>query len=271
VSDFLTNLATRTLCPATLAPRARLRFEPPGPEPLDLDLEDPAPRAVAARSTGADEIVRPATRPEADAAPRTEPAKRGAPVAQADLAAAAPHRPELPAASEIEAGPAAARLPPASPADGPPSTIESADEVRPGHDPHPKPAVDPVAANPAPRAVSLRRVMKPEPGEPGTAPSPRLPHRYEVQPPEVTRQATDRPDSRPPTSPREPARPVRRRPYGQPAPAASADGERGDHVVQVSIGRIEVRAVAPTAPPAAGRRGAPMTIEEYIAKRRDRR
>jgi hypothetical protein len=58
---------------------------------------------------------------------------------------------------------------------------------------------------------------------------------------------------------------------GAEAGAAEAATEGGEPVVQVSIGRIEVRAVAPAAPPAPPRRSGAMTIEEYTAKRLGRR
>ncbi len=108
--------------------------------------------------------------------------------------------------------------------------------------------------------------MPPERAEAGRVPNPNLPHRNDVQPPEVQREETARPRNRQPIpTPREASS---RRPLGRPAPT---DGEHSEHTVQVSIGRIEVRAVAPVVSPAAARRGGPMTIEEYIAKRRERR
>jgi hypothetical protein len=181
----------------------------------------------------------------------------------------------LPAASEIEAEPVAARVPAASPRAGvPPPSIESPDlgDMPASPSPVPKSAVDPVAETSITRAVDRSRIIPSGRADADRVPNSVLPHRYDIQPPAVRRQETERPRSRQATpTPQESARASLRRPLGRPAPASPADGEHGEHVVQVSIGRIEVRAVAPAVPPAAARRGGPMTIEEYIAKRRERR
>jgi hypothetical protein len=181
----------------------------------------------------------------------------------------------LPAASEIEAEPVRAHVPADSPEPGgplPPS-VESPDpgDTQASRTSVPKPPVERIADVTVARVVGRGGVATSERAEADRVPRSDRPHRYDTRPPEVVRAETERPRPGHPIPPREPARATPRRPLGHRAPVSSLDGADGEHLVQGSIGRIEVRAVAPAAPPAAPRRGGAMTIEEYIAKRRERR
>jgi hypothetical protein len=94
----------------------------------------------------------------------------------------------------------------------------------------------------------------------------------------ATRDDTTRLD----TARAEPGAPGRRRAGGGREPSTSARLADRAHaaatpaitdetVVHVSIGRIEVRAPAPAAAPPAPKRGTAMSIDDYMARRKDRR
>ncbi len=295
MSSFFSSLISRSLAPeAQIAPRPVARFEPAGPalppdSPAELEeqhvfqtaarprqeaparastapesrADAPAGDAAAAQPAGLPAVARVPAPPE----PRP-PAERQAPreavslVAEA-VAVARPAQGSVPPPSTAAAPPAAllqtVDLPPraARPADARPV---SAREHRP-HDSglaHVQPAAraqaQPTQEWPAPPLAGQRA-----PAVPAVAP----------RPPEAARPAQHPDAARP-----EPLRPA---PLIQPeiAPARPRDAaprqeaEPGPApVIQVTIGRIEVRAApAPTRPERPRAAPAAMTLDEYLRKR----
>ncbi len=262
MSDFLTNLAARTLGAPTLRPRLRSRFEP-APATGDIALES-APQRLSsgrvARVDGSAELPRGMT---VDAVPSMQQAThqrqpslvpsdtkqpvaddRTAPPASADIAV----HPPQPAAPPERRKVAAATTPISSSRSMPPPArvlSESITESR----------IESI--------VETREIIVREPATPGaasTTPPPAQPrHRYDEQPPHIERTMVTREMHFANAAPRSSRAPQSR----MEIPAQS------EPVIQVSIGRVEVRAVAP--PPAAKSnrtpRAAAMTIDDYAARR----
>jgi hypothetical protein len=114
-------------------------------------------------------------------------------------------------------------------------------------------------------ARTTERTAEPEP-------QPRLPHRFDAQPPRVITQERR-------NTIRE--RDIERRDrvirttidrnamrMTAPPPEARTETAASEPVVHVSIGRVEVRAIAQTAPQRAGTRKPAMTIDDYVARRK---
>ena len=277
MTDFLTNLAARTIGATPLRPRLRMRFEPA--EAPSLPEPDPA----AASDEGETVIA-----PTADPPPAVEPA----PWVTEHRHVAAPARVE-PERREPSPARVAAALP---------DTLWiAADEELPvgrgligdarvTDEPiRPDPVVrrEPVLIDEAvARAVvplgdrdAVRRSDDPVTGERvplETAPPKRAaPHRYDERPPRPAERGVEdevaaeefRPTLAPARS--RPRSTVQRTP-AQPRPVADTDAPSAEPVVHVSIGRVEVRAVTPAAPRAPARRNPAMTIDEYVSKRRGR-
>jgi hypothetical protein len=239
MTDFFGNLAARTLAEPTLRPRTRGRFEPEGPEllPAPPEAEGEAAPAAAPDVEQRPGVERVSALPRPSSpAPRDEEPLRGP---RAGVPAATPRRP-----------PAVARPEPAAASEAEPPAPPRAEERRRG-----APRVDGALphrfAHEAPRIRGSRR--------PGPEPRSERPSPSSREAPAATPAGVEAPA------------------WGR-APAAhtTPEAQRGKTeaaapVVQVSIGRVEVRA---TAAPGPARRPAtrprPLSIEDY-ADRRDAR
>jgi hypothetical protein len=252
VSDFLSNLAARTLGPATLAPRIRLRFEPLAP-PEEADPDHPVALVRTEPAESHAEAVPPNAKEGIEAQEHASPQT----MVQPPTALLPVRELRLPRAPADKADPMAPAPPPVhSPDLAPPPPVSPAPAQHPMSAPTlPEPSAEPVVGVPLPRVEERSERPSAERAQGDRRPKPRPRHRYDL--------------GWPAAAPREAARAPVRRSVARPAPAVPAEEE--ERVVQVSIGRIEVRAVGPTSQPAAARSSGAMTIEEYIAKRRDRR
>jgi hypothetical protein len=104
------------------------------------------------------------------------------------------------------------------------------------------------------------------------------PHRYDEQAPRIEPVAPAYEEERSETTldrraPARPANAARQRTafFSMPAESGTPAAPEREAAVQVSIGRIEVRAVRPAAPPRTAERANPiMTIDEYMARRKGR-
>jgi hypothetical protein len=239
MSDFLSNLAARTIAAPSLRPRTRMRFEPEPSEEMGAPQVLDAPRVPAAAKAEA-----PAAEPSRPVVAR----EANVPV----------QRVEPPPATErvVERTTAAPPAPPREhvvervvPRAGETVVVERVHET--------------TIETTAPQTVE-RAVARDEPSAPRR-------HRYDEQPPRVDESVPTKTD-RHEASPRE--RVITRRETNrqriekqlesrvtEPAPNA-------EPVVHVTIGRVEVRAVTQPAPqrPAA-QRSPVMTIDDYVAKR----
>jgi WAS/WASL-interacting protein len=262
VSDFLTNLTARTIAAPSLRPRSRMRFEPAAAEPMAILPDVAHDEAPDARAPPALPPLKPPTHQPAPSATHTErePPASPAPALQAEAGepqqyAAPPatadrtDQPQIipePAAPPRIVGPAAA-----APEQAAQTTVERVIEAR---------AVPPI------KRITINAETPPE-----------RPHRYDEQAPHIEPVAPAHEERRSETAsdrrapPQQPAATARPRTALFPMPPEStpAASER-EAVVQVSIGRIEVRAVRPAAPPRTERANPIMTIEEYMARRKGR-
>lgn len=233
MSDFLTNLAARALGAPTLRPRTRSRFEPePDASPwLAASSQDSA----VGRGTAS---PGPPVRSGATLTPQSERRLAGT----RDPATAPRLRPR--ASSEETPAHEVAKLmaPPRELRIENVATQEIRSErVIEKHDTTVRVEV------PATRDADI---------EPPRASEPR--HRYDEQPPRIEKR--ERRETPSPITVRD-ARPAPPRSQGEPAAAS-------EPVIHVSIGRVEVRAVTPPpAPQRARARNAPMTVEDYAARK----
>ncbi len=261
MSDFLTNLAARALGAPTLRPRTRSRFEPePGASSW---IEAPADPVIERAAEAAHE---PASRPAAEPATRSVPERP------------APRRPDHPSRSpralENDLAPSPRQRGETRSAEAAPPLLKT--EVLPHHSTTiAKHTEHHTTERVVERAIehhdhTVVRVERETPSRPVVEPaserpedSPATPrpddspprHRYDEQPPRIER---ERREALPGREPR-------------PAPPSSARIEAAavpEPTIHVSIGRVEVRAAAPAATPQRTRtRNAPMTIEDYAARR----
>jgi hypothetical protein len=280
VSDFLTNLAARTLAAPTLRPRTRMRYEPdaealPPPPVADAVLHETrdvkelgAPmQSPDAQSTVAELVRVPHRTARVEAAAGTEMQRdwhslrleRPEAPGHATPASETPTLPDRVPAARNPREPMRAREPPAAQRD-----IIGVEErgVAAERD---------VEFTELPIARQITVAASPTKEEPLRD----KPHRYDEVPPLALEEAGGRQEQPPIIEVREPV--VRR----SPPPARTlrahtrmeADSVTAaqEPVVHVSIGRIEVRAVTPPAARAPAPRRSPiMTIEEYVAKRKGR-
>jgi hypothetical protein len=234
MTDYLEHLAARALGLADVVrPRLIGLFEP----------LDPSDTVVAAEPFEVQEIERPSGRamppdPRSERQP-SEP-ERAAPPAET---AAPPRESDSPAvtAADVETPPArqAAAVPAPSPASSTPG--------RPPSWPGPRPPA--ISQDPPTVAASPRRTAG---GPPRSAPQSRLELPSPPRPPSALA---------PPNGP-EPRR--GERDASSPAPTAPT--------IRVTIGRVDVRALAQPAPrPAAPRRASAIALNEYLKQRRERR
>jgi hypothetical protein len=268
MSGFWRHLAERSLGHAeAVRPRLTGRFEPPPgvQRPVEETLEVEAARPAAAQPEPAPRRE-PAT-PARAQVPATAPAEESAARPQPPSAEGGPH-PALPAEQYGERVEPVVRPAP----------------VAPVAEPGPRPALRHeddrlLEAKPRPAATQAPAVRtEPPDTRPAAEPVAPASQREPVsEPPQAARSAAIQPVIRP-VERAAPATPERtERPAGEQAPAAP--GPRVDQPaagtppsipsVQVSIGRVEVRAVfAPPAPPPARGRPAPvMSLDEYLKSR----
>jgi hypothetical protein len=277
MSDFLTNLVARTVGAPSLRPRVRSRFEPPAaadPPALVARLEQSSPAATGvlasvsdtvpgptrARMTQQDLSVDPPRRTATDAplALRSEPQRgasreSGEPESpEGDHGSAPPlttvaRPPVQPEAPEQRRTPAAA---------APPHVLSQARNViAPA-----RPLTESVIET---REIVVRETATPATTHPQSPQPPALPrHRHDERPPRI---------ELPVPGPETRFVHAERRSPGVPhsRPEAPAPSEP---VIQVSIGRVEVRAVTPQPAAKQGRAPRPgaMTIDDYAARRNAR-
>lgn len=252
MSDFLTHLVARTIAQPALRPRTQSRFEPPSLE------EAPLVWPVTAKSVAAPETAD-ATSP-AEASMREPEPEQEMPRATRQPVPNAVH-PEQPKSATpaverevIPSEPKVVHVPRVS--------TRVVREVE--HD------VERVLeTNERVVAVPRDRVVE---SEPRTIVKTIRPHRFEHEPPRVVleRQQRERQQGEAIHHQREirtlidrPSRLIRDRAA---SPAAASPPEP---VIEVSIGRIEVRAVSSSAPQRQQPpRNAAMTIDDYVAKRK---
>jgi hypothetical protein len=271
VSDFLTNLAARTIATPSLRPRSRMRFEPAAAEPM-VTLPDLAhDEAPAAPTAPALPRGNPPVRQPAAFAPRTEREPPAAPTA--------PMQAEVVAPLQYDAAP--------------PAAADTADEPQPIREPARPPRIVNVPTTAPERIVELpaqaAETIVERVTETRAVPSIKRiaidaetpaerPHRYDEQEPRIEsvapayeeERSETAPDRSTPSRPSTAARP-RNAFFPMPAESSTPAAPEREAVVQVSIGRIEVRAVRPTAAPRAAERANPiMTINEYMARRKGR-
>ena len=237
MSDYLTRLVERSLgVGEVVSPRLQSLFEPrdavAGPalvdEPIEVREERLAPASEhAPRSDGEPAAPSPSAKESTTASPR--------------------RRTEPPHDVVVE------RESPAEPGSPPPAVEFAVSERE-------------VLA----RAESPVPTLRPQDDQSGERPSPEPPRRRTVvvrerqHPPQSEPAARERRRDRVPTGPDEvrlPSPPALQPP---PVPAQAAPTE--PPVVRVTIGRVEVRAVLPPAPPerATPRRAPRMTLDEYL-------
>jgi len=262
MSDFLTNLAARALGAPTLRPRTRSRFDPePETSPwIEAPAEPVAEqRAAQKESTSRRVDEPPSTAPLVDSKTRrlddspppprreTEPPPRIEPREVWSAEAAPP-------LSNLRANRKAEALPPHSTTVATHTehhTTERVVERRVEHHDHTTVRVEPTSL----RVDESTRERLLDDSETRRLEDSTPRHRYDEQPPRIER---ERREAMPALEPR-PATPQRPRIE---APAAP------EPTIHVSIGRVEVRAAAPAATPQRTRtRNAPMTLEDYAARR----
>jgi hypothetical protein len=301
MSDFLSNLAARTIAAPSLRPRTRMRFEPGGANgvaepaladaspavPMPREQTSAAPEPSAKQEPPArTKIARPAVR-VASSPNEPPPREERRPTAAAESS----HR-ETGVTREAAAPPATERerlvvheVP----------LVETHVETRVVREPAVETRIVRERA-PAERIVEQQvertheRILETREGPETervvreTVTQKERPHRHDERPPRMLREETvrDRETRVERVQPREIVRGrdvVRRDSMQQPQRAErrrEADGRgtpaaQSEPVVHVSIGRVEVRAVAPAAaPPRAQRRSPVMTIDDYVAKRKER-
>jgi hypothetical protein len=259
MSDFLTNLAARALGAPTLRPRLRSRFEP-APATGGITLESAPPTLSPGGVARVDASAEPPRTMTVDVPPHLQQATHQrqpslVPIetkqsleddhTASPVSAVAIHPPQ-------PAAPAQRRTPAGST-----TTISSITS------PPARALSEPITESPTESIIETREIIIREPAAPGPAsatPPPAQPrHRYDEQPPRIERTVVSRELHFASSAPR-PARGMQSR---MDVPAQS------EPVIQVSIGRVEVRAITP--PPAAKSnrtpRAAAMTIDDYAARR----
>jgi hypothetical protein len=260
MSDFLTNLAARSLSAPTLRPRTRAIFEPevnaspwatlPSSHVAERGAEAPAPQAT--RRSIAPPVPEHADGREQETQP-TRPAQRSP-----DHDEPAPER--RPQTAVFESQPHDGALPSYAPPELRIERVETHHETSTAS--HTRQTTEILTERVLDRAREQHdttvRIETPRPADANTTPDPMAPrHRNDEQPPRIAREA------RQPSAmfiPREP-RPSPRQTTPGPSPSS-------EPVIHVSIGRVEVRAVVPAPTPQRSRaRNAPMTVEDYAARR----
>jgi hypothetical protein len=307
MSDYLTNLVARSLAPsAGVLPRLPTAFEPspetalPGedePPPLEVvEIKEASHRSAAPDRAPEATTMTPRAFPPSAGADDPNPPASGTPVARSAAAPLRPSDEETPppaAASELQRGPVAPSItaaraiePRSAPVDSPalapavkPARALSQDEVL-QESPAPAPSVaapSPMRQPVAPRLEpSMQQAPTVPPEVPAAAPPPVTPThaRPAAEQPEVVvplRMSEARPAPvKPVVARHEPALESAEEPP-QVARAAPAVPEalKAGPTIQVTIGRVEVRAKLPpaTPPDRPRRQPAVMSLEEYLRRR----
>lgn len=267
MTDFLRNLAARTLAAPTLRPRGRLRFEPSPEETPLFEVVDSMPDRTSRAS-------QPPDPPAADQIDASFEATRSSAAPAAGRSPVAADDPPPAAATPLLAEQSSW-----SDRQVPVSWLVHAQDFTGAESPvvSPRPnAADATKSTAATVATVVQRLARQRSdhivrsAEIETAPRPALHHRYDEQPPrigatreEITRAETDGTSAGPRAS-------ASRRAVSLAVAASSAAEEP---IVQVTIGRVEVRASVSNVPRASRSSPAttPMSIDDYIARRKDRR
>lgn len=260
MSDFLTNLAARLLAAPTLRPRTLSRFESepnaspwatPSPEVAERDAEPAAPhttrRAVATPTADVGD----------DPQPETEPPRRVRRAPDRDeRGAERTHRAALP-----ESYPQTIALPPHAAPEPRAERIETRHETNIAS--HTLQTTERVTERVIDRVreqhdTTIRIEAPPSADDADASPAAAAPrHRHDEQPPRIAR------ETRQPST-----MAVPREPRPSPRQAHAETSQSSEPIIHVSIGRVEVRAVTPAPVPQRTRtRNAPMTIEDYAARR----
>jgi len=262
MSDFLTNLAARAMAAPSLRPRTRSRFEPAAdasPWARTTEQRDAIVRPLRSK-TGATFEAALEAKPRLDTGEAADRDLSSPPAsAQRQVIAAPPMIEKAGIDADADLQPSPRRRRPSRDRD------DSEPEPQPSHDRIEQEVSRTVATSEhhVERVIEKRETtvrVRPADAVP-TAEPPRADdrrHRYDEQPPRI-----------------EPQRHAPRAPFAiaeQRTPARQARTETPpaapDPVIHVSIGRVEVRAVAAApAPKRARGRTAPMTIEEYAARK----
>jgi hypothetical protein len=271
MTDFLTNLAARTIAAPSLRPRSRMRFEPAadGEPPLSVVQNDAVPRRIAATEP-------PASAEPAPTVSRPEPAVSPAPAASEPVQATpAPPRAALSARDSVpEVETRVVREPVIDT-----RVLREPSAAR-------ERVVEQVTQTEVERVIERREVPVAIERTPAAVPpASTRPHRHDEQPPVLLREeivreektpieaepARDRLHERVVVRRATPAPPERAPGRRQPPVTPASDAAKAEPVIQVSIGRIEVRAsTPPAAPRPEPRRSSVMTIDDYVAKRKER-
>jgi hypothetical protein len=272
MTDFLSNLVARTIAQPALQPRTRGRFEPAAAEAAPLVWPEAQPQV--ARPT--DSVA-----PRAAATPRvrtamSEPARTEATVRDESEHEEPPRETVTP--KNIE--------PPR------PTPMRRATEPAP---PAPRTQTREAATPPQPARAETHReveretvvevVTRTEPATPPmqrraktsrtTPPEPTTPHRHDEVPPRIDATEPPSPASAEPAQATTRTTRTRRDTFAN-APRLPASRQLADPrpltpdptpTIHVSIGRIEVRATTQQAPPRRESTRAPMSIDEYVARR----
>ena len=239
MSDFLTNLVARTMASPTLRPRLRARFEPPAEEPAAAMPEgEAAPPRATPRSAATEvpvHVIREAASPPQAVAEERENVAETPPAAPV-----APRREEaVPVERAVHAQP---------------PQIEQRETPIPPPRPTSVAVPEPRDEEETPQAAETIITHR---------------HRFDLEPPRVERRVEMRHSVERESVFRE--RTVRVSSLRREIAAAADAAAPTEPVVHVSIGRVEVRAVAPQPQSRrAAPRAAALTLDDYVA-RRDRK
>lgn len=257
MSDYLTNLAARSLAAPSLRPRTRARFEPEAnaspwatlPSSEVAVSEDALPVPRMSHRVNAVPIAESVDeRPQLERAQHTPRVIEGEPVAQARLDATTPRAMAPTPAHESHIERIETHRETKSTSHVPQTSERLTQRISERvieriHEPH---------------ETIIRNEVTPE-GHVADVPTAREQprHRHDEQPPQITR------ETQPSTTF------ITREVHSPSRPMHGAEtAQASEPVIHVSIGRVEVRAVtsAPT-PQRTRTRNAPMTVEDYAARR----
>jgi len=266
MSDFLTNLVARTIAQPTLRPRTRSRFEPPIAEPSPVWAETSATRKAEPPATSPSPIPSPTRIATTPAMERRHPAGRSA-----GFQPAVPTPIDATSESVHLSTEENTDVPERVSAETPPARTVVVERTETRDVPRRQVEVQRSLERIVDRVVETRErtITVPETERSENTPPPEriLPHRHDEEPPRVS--ATEPTRIAPPQRERVTRTSVERdrpRRAAHPPETVEKPIDPIEPVIHVSIGRIEVRAVAAAEPQRKTRRP-PMSIEEYTARR----
>jgi hypothetical protein len=242
MSDYLSSLAARTIAAPSLTPRVRMRFEPETEE-VAPSLEQPA-TPPHARMTEREETESAPALSERIIEHRTITAKKSG--GQAILPVPDVHERDekQDRRDRLSSTPVVERI--AERIEVPRPIVQRETELH-------ERVTERVRTIEQQTAATTHHVTT------ETREEKQRPHRHDIEPPRVERE-----------QPRAIERVVRQEPRPRErAPIAAP--QTSEPTVQISIGRIEVRANAQAAPRASSRARSVMTIDDYVAKQKERR